>query len=78
MVAFMRHVDGAAAAGRFHRWPLGPIGTLLSLSDDKWAVAVEARLGRMLNQFITHDHHDLNLLRQVRAGIEGLEGFRTW
>lgn len=48
---------------QFERPPLGPFGSLLTLSDDKWAVAIEASIGRLLNQFVVHSHKDAALLR---------------
>ena len=48
---------------RFHRPPIGPIGSLLSLDDDQYALAVEAAIGRSFNQFIVHSHEDMELLK---------------
>ena len=44
MRAFLRQVEAAAGRGEFQRPPLGPLGSLLALEDDKWAGAVEVRL----------------------------------
>lgn len=63
MEAFVRKIDQAVQSGRFHKPPLGPIGSLLTLTDDKWAVAVEASVGRAFNNFIVHNHHDCKLLK---------------
>lgn len=43
MRGFLDSVEAAAVAGRFVRRPVGPIGTVLALEDDKWAGAVEVR-----------------------------------
>ncbi|OIW05547.1 hypothetical protein TanjilG_23333 [Lupinus angustifolius] len=50
---------------RFKMPPIGPIGAHLKLlNGDKWALAVEHAIGRMLNSFIVADHKDLQLLKQ--------------
>ncbi|CAL0334296.1 unnamed protein product [Lupinus luteus] len=50
---------------RFKMPPIGPIGAHLKLlNGDKWALAVEHAIGRMLNSFIVADHKDLHLLKQ--------------
>ncbi|KAI4323824.1 hypothetical protein L6164_023401 [Bauhinia variegata] len=50
---------------RFKRPPIGPIGSHLNLvNGDKWAVAVEHAIGKMLNSFIVTDHKDSLLLRE--------------
>lgn len=56
----------------FHRPPIGPIGTLLSLEDDHWAGAVEQSIGRMFNHFIVHDHHDMQQLKVCLPADAGL------
>ncbi|GBG82316.1 hypothetical protein CBR_g34600 [Chara braunii] len=48
----------------FHRQPIGPIGSLVSLLDPNWAQAIEVALGRALEAFIVHDHHDAKALRE--------------
>lgn len=52
-----------ANKNRFERKPLGPLGSLLTLTDDKWAVAVEASVGRTFNNFIVHSSHDAQLFK---------------
>ncbi|CAL5212017.1 unnamed protein product [Lathyrus oleraceus] len=50
---------------RFKMPPIGPIGAHLKLrGGNKWAVAVEHAIGRMLNSFIVTDHKDFRLLKQ--------------
>jgi hypothetical protein len=41
MKALMRAVEAAVNQGRFHRPPLGPLGSLLTLTDETWALPVE-------------------------------------
>ncbi|KAJ1426545.1 SMCs flexible hinge superfamily [Sesbania bispinosa] len=50
---------------RFNMPPIGPIGAHLKLlNGNKWAVAVEHAIGRLLNSFIVTDHKDFHLLKQ--------------
>ncbi|XP_061353023.1 structural maintenance of chromosomes protein 6A [Gastrolobium bilobum] len=50
---------------RFKMPPIGPIGAHLKLlNGDKWALAVEHAVGRLLNSFIVTDHQDFQLLKQ--------------
>ncbi|KAM7499521.1 hypothetical protein LguiA_023935 [Lonicera macranthoides] len=49
---------------KFRRPPIGPIGAHVTLvHGDKWAVAVENAIGKLLNAFIVTDHKDSLLLR---------------
>jgi len=41
MVNLLRRVEAAVGQNRFHRPPLGPLGSLLTLNDEKWAIPVE-------------------------------------
>ena len=60
---FLQRVEQAAAAGQFHRKPIGPIGAKLSLQDEKWALAVEVAVGRAFNTFVVHDFADQATLK---------------
>lgn len=60
---FLSSVEQAVRMGQFHRPPLGPIGTFLTLNDPKWALAVELACGRAFGTFITHDFADQKLLK---------------
>ncbi|KAK9833815.1 hypothetical protein WJX74_006745 [Apatococcus lobatus] len=60
-------------SARFHRPPIPPIGSLLTLVDDADAGAVEMGLGRVMNDWIIHDHHDLKLLQQLSQGVRGYQ-----
>ncbi|KAM0053457.1 putative structural maintenance of chromosomes protein [Helianthus debilis subsp. tardiflorus] len=49
---------------RFKKPPIGPIGSHVALiQGDKWAVAVENAIGKLLNAFIVTDHKDSLVLR---------------
>lgn len=49
---------------KFRKPPIGPIGAHVALiHGDKWAVAVENAIGRLLNAFIVTDYKDSLLLR---------------
>lgn len=49
---------------RFRKPPIGPIGAHVALiHGDKWAVAVENAIGRLLNAFIVTNHKDSLVLR---------------
>ena len=41
MKTLMRAIETAVNQGRFHRPPLGPLGSLLTLTDESWALPVE-------------------------------------
>lgn len=70
-------VAAAVAAGRFRHPPL-LLGAQLSLADDRWATAVEAALGRLLDTWVVDNHADQRLL-QVRAlpEIDGFDAFHS-
>ncbi|XP_025110368.1 structural maintenance of chromosomes protein 6-like isoform X2 [Pomacea canaliculata] len=51
--------------GRFHRKPLGPLGSCFQLKEQCWSVAAEACLRGLIHSFACHDHHDEKLLEQI-------------
>jgi hypothetical protein len=48
--------------GRFHHPPL-LIGSQLALSDDRWALAVEAAIGRQLSQWVVDNMSDATTIK---------------
>jgi hypothetical protein len=63
-------VDEAVRAGRFRHPPL-LVGAQLSLSDERWGVAVEAAVGRQLGWWVVDNYQDQGVLkvsRRVHAG----------
>ncbi|XP_066916524.1 structural maintenance of chromosomes protein 6-like [Clytia hemisphaerica] len=51
--------------GRFHRKPVGPLGSLITLKDRKWGLAIEECIGGNMRSYVCHDSHDMNLLRDI-------------
>lgn len=62
MVRLVQAVDAAARQGKFSKRPIGPVGQHLSLSDERWASAVEAAIGGGFDSFLVHSQRDLNEL----------------
>lgn len=61
---------------RFIRPPLGPVGAHVALlGNDRWALAIEAAIGKILNAFIVTNHKDMLLLRDCakRCGYHNLQ-----
>ena len=56
-------VRRAVEQGQFAKPPQGPIGSLLTLTDDKWALAVEMSIGKVFGSFIVHNYEDSKLLQ---------------
>ena len=56
-------IEAAMRQRRFSQRPIGPLGSLLSLTDDKWAVAVETAIGKCFNDFLVANMSDLELLK---------------
>ena len=53
-----------ANSRRFHRPPIGPVGSFLALEEDRWAYAVEQAIGgKIFNSFLVHDKHDSDPLK---------------
>lgn len=71
---FLRSVAQASSAGHFYRPPIGPIGSQLTLTEDKWAAAVEIAIGRALNTFVVHDFADQATLK---ASISSCMSFQV-
>ncbi|XP_033121224.1 structural maintenance of chromosomes protein 6-like [Anneissia japonica] len=53
----------------FHRQPKGPIGSLISLVEDKWALAIECCLKSLVYAYICHDYHDEKTLKQIMKRV---------
>jgi len=51
----------------FEMPPIGPIGQYLSITDDRWAVAVEVALKNTMNKFLVHNQRDAELLRRLAS-----------
>ncbi|KAG9452307.1 hypothetical protein H6P81_005211 [Aristolochia fimbriata] len=50
---------------KFSRPPIGPIGAHVTMvNDDKWGLAIETAIGKLLNAFIVTNHKDSLLLRR--------------
>lgn len=62
-------VEGAVRQGRFQKRPIGPIGAHLSLTDDRWAVAVDAAIGGAFSNFIVDNHSDLATLKAIHIPV---------
>ena len=56
-------IEAAMRQRRFSQRPIGPLGSLLSLTDDKWAVAVETAIGKCFNDFLVANMSDLEVLK---------------
>lgn len=61
--SLLNKIEAAVRQGRFTQRPIGPLGSLLSLTDDRWAVAVETAIGRCFDDFLVVNMHDLDLLK---------------
>ena len=62
-------VSAATGRGNFSKPPLGPIGAFLKLRDPQWAVAIEACMGSLYDQWVVNNQDDAALLR-VRNVVE--------
>lgn len=69
MSDFVKIMESKASS--FHRIPVGPVGLYveLKLGADKWAVAIEALIGRELDSFIVHNHHDRSILQDLFKSV---------
>ena len=59
----LNKIEAAMRQRRFSQRPIGPLGSLLSLTDDKWAVAVETAIGKCFNDFLVANMSDLEVLK---------------
>ena len=57
-----------APPGAFSRPPLGPLGTLLALSDERWGLAAESALGALLSTWVVHSREDQGALAAMARG----------
>ena len=59
----LNKIEAAMRQRRFSQRPIGPLGSLLSLTHDKWAVAVETAIGKCFNDFLVANMSDLEVLK---------------
>lgn len=67
MARLRENLAAAVRQGRFDRPPIGPVGALLSLTEERWAVAVEVAIAGHwysgFNGYLVHSHRDVTTLR---------------
>lgn len=66
MPDLIAQIDIATRQRRFHARPVGPIGSLISVLDRRWARAIQVCVGLgTLNTFLVLDSHDEKVLRAI-------------
>lgn len=66
MPDLMVQIDNATRQRLFHARPVGPIGSLVSVLDRRWARAIQVCVGLgTLNTFLVLDSHDEKVLREI-------------
>ncbi|XP_070538831.1 structural maintenance of chromosomes protein 6-like [Ptychodera flava] len=63
--ALLREIDKLYQQRRFRRKPVGPVGAHLSLTDQNWAIGVEACLKNLIHSYCCDNHEDENLLNKL-------------
>ena len=58
----LESVEAAVRQRKFDRPPIGPIGSLVSLTDERYALAVEAAIGKGFENYIVHSNRDMRTL----------------
>jgi len=71
MAELVSAVQAASSRKAFHVPPVGPIGHYLTLTDARWARAVESAVGLSFDTFLVQDQHDCAVLRRLiqQSGI---------
>lgn len=70
MPDLMVQIDNATRQRRFHARPVGPIGSLISVLDRRWARAIQVCVGLgTLNTFLVLDSHDEKVLREIGRNL---------
>ena len=76
-----RLLESIAASVRqrkFDRPPIGPIGSLVALTDERYAFAVEAAIGRGFDGYIVHSNRDMRTLYVRRPPHHLLVAAAPW
>ncbi len=60
-----------ASAHKFRSPPKGPLGSCITVKDQKYAAVIESVLGKFLDSFIVGDSRDLNTLREMIDSVYG-------
>lgn len=69
----LREIDSAVARGHFRKRPKGPLGSMIKLKDQRWALATEVCLGRHLYSYLVDNDQDAKTLRQIMTKVMGGE-----
>lgn len=69
----LREIDSAVARGHFRKRPKGPLGSMIKLKDQRWALATEVCLGGNLYSYLVDNDQDAKTLRQVMTKVLGNE-----
>ncbi|GBF90900.1 structural maintenance of chromosomes [Raphidocelis subcapitata] len=59
---------------RFEQPPIGPVGSFLSLTDDRWKTAAESVLGPHMEKWIVHSRKDEKLLQSMQDQLNMRRG----
>ncbi|XP_071965000.1 structural maintenance of chromosomes protein 6-like isoform X2 [Antedon mediterranea] len=65
----LEEINKATRNKLFHRKPKGPIGSHISLVDEKWALAIECCLKSLVYAYICHDYQDEKTLKQIMQRV---------
>lgn len=60
-----------ASAHKFRSPPKGPLGSCITVKDQKYAAIIESVLGKFLDSFVVGDPRDLNTLREMIDSVFG-------
>lgn len=65
MPRLVRRIEESYKQGRFVRKPLGPLGSVLKVKDERWARAIEMETGSVLRSFACHCGKDAQVLAHI-------------
>lgn len=55
---------------RFHKQPMGPLGSMISIRDEKWTIPIQKCIGiPNLHAFIVDNNNDSAILRQIMKEV---------
>lgn len=68
-----RELQEAVRRGSFRKPPKGPLGALLQLKDERWALATESCLRGLPYSYLVDNDQDAKVLRQIMGKVMGQE-----
>jgi len=68
MMALVNRIQ--AESQHFHRPPMGPLGSMVTVKDPEWIIAIQKNIGiKNMYAFIVDNYEDASAIRQIMKDV---------